>query len=233
MSVSMGFTDYKSGIVSNVGCVSYGNGQAGFNAEDCDQITWDACHAGGKAGLAADGYPFATGATLPTNTNGFTVNGCNRFALAGCTARYNTGSGLVLTNNYTSLSGTVDGGSFSDNSQFGISASVGVTTVTFSSTTECLRNTTANMSLPAPVGYTNLHGPLGSPAVPASTAAYANPWPVDALVVIAGGTVTAIQVNGAGAMAFGAVVAGSFLVPAGGSIQITYTVAPAWYWTAL
>lgn len=230
MSVSQGFTDYRSSLVSNVGCVAYGNGQAGFNGEDCDQITWSGCHSGGKAALAADGYPFAAGATLPANQNGFVVNGCNRFSLQGSTGRYNTNAGLALTNNYTTLSGTVDGGSYSDNA-IGINAAVAVTAVTIGPTTECLRNTTAQVSLLS--GYTDLHGPLGSPAMPGSNSTFTNPYPVDVIVTIGGGTVTDIQVNGPGAMSYGAIVSGSFPVPAGGSIKIIYSVAPTWYWSAL
>jgi hypothetical protein len=66
-----------------------------------------------------------------------------------------------------------------------------------------------------------------TPAVPASTIPVqnANDYPVN--VTISAGTLTAVTVNG--------VVVGStdgtYLVPAAGTISVTYTVAPTWVWT--
>ena len=77
-------------------------------------------------------------------------------------------------------------------------------------------------------------GTFTAPAVPASTVAVADsamPWR-DALVVISGGTVTAIVVDGQTeytSTAQDRVV----LVPTGKTISITYSVAPTWKWTVL
>lgn len=66
------------------------------------------------------------------------------------------------------------------------------------------------------------------PAVPASTVNQqnANPFPVQ--VVITGGTITVVSVNG---LQVGT-GAGTYTVPAGGTISITYSVAPTWAWSA-
>ncbi len=63
------------------------------------------------------------------------------------------------------------------------------------------------------------------PAVPATTVAYTNAG-TDSIVVITGGTVTEIDVNGTNTNK----TAGTFFVPAGQTITLTYTVAPTWTW---
>ena len=67
---------------------------------------------------------------------------------------------------------------------------------------------------------------VGTPAVPASGVAQFNNSPNPTQVVVTGGTVSAISVNGT---ATGA-TSGAFYVPAGGSITVTYSVAPTWAW---
>lgn len=72
--------------------------------------------------------------------------------------------------------------------------------------------------------------PVATPAVPASTVTATNNNAFPVAVAVTGGTVTVISVNGvtqATATGFTAVV------PAGGTIAITYTVAPTWVWSAL
>lgn len=68
-------------------------------------------------------------------------------------------------------------------------------------------------------------GPV-APAVPASTvnATNSNAYPVS--VVVTGGTLTAVVVNGVTV----GTTAGTYTVPVGGTISITYTVAPTWAW---
>jgi hypothetical protein len=76
-------------------------------------------------------------------------------------------------------------------------------------------------------GY-NPAGVLGPPSVPSSTVALANPYPVSCTVYIHGGTVTVISVSGSatGLAATPAMVR----VPAGATITMTYSAAPAWTW---
>lgn len=68
------------------------------------------------------------------------------------------------------------------------------------------------------------------PAIPATTVALRNPFWRHAAVTIAGGTVTAITVNG---VATGA-TSGTVIVPSGHSIAITYSVVPtSWTWVLM
>lgn len=65
-----------------------------------------------------------------------------------------------------------------------------------------------------------------TPAVPASTVAVTNPTGQFVSVAIVGGTMTNVSVNG---VTVGA-GAGNYMVPPGGTITMTYTVAPTWTW---
>ena len=68
---------------------------------------------------------------------------------------------------------------------------------------------------------------LTTPAVPASTTPVANTGFIPVTVVISGGTVTTILINGASAGSGD----GTYTLPAGGTIAVTYSVAPTWTWT--
>lgn len=67
---------------------------------------------------------------------------------------------------------------------------------------------------------------VSSPAVPLSTVAAANSTGTVVAVTISAGTLTSVVVSGSQA----GTTAGTYLVPAGGSISITYSVAPTWAW---
>jgi hypothetical protein len=101
-------------------------------------------------------------------------------------------------------------------------------------------NGTNIITLPgADSGYTwsyklvaaQLAAPTGAvystPAVPASGIQIQNPNSGVAQVVVSGGTVTGVVVNG---IAVG-VGDGTYYVPAYGSIGVTYSVAPTWAWS--
>ena len=68
---------------------------------------------------------------------------------------------------------------------------------------------------------------VATPSVPASTVAQVNSTGVDVSVVITGGTMTNVSVNGSTVGAG----AGTYVVPAGGTITMTYSVAPTWVWS--
>jgi hypothetical protein len=70
---------------------------------------------------------------------------------------------------------------------------------------------------------------VSQPAVPASTVPVQNPNAFPVNVVVAGGTVTSVSVNG---VVVGA-GDGTFVVPAFGSIAVTYSVAPTMVWSAV
>lgn len=70
---------------------------------------------------------------------------------------------------------------------------------------------------------------LVTPSVPASGTPVTNPSPLPVTVVITGGTMSAVVING---ITVGS-GAGTYTLPAGASITLTYTVAPTWTWTAV
>jgi hypothetical protein len=69
-------------------------------------------------------------------------------------------------------------------------------------------------------------GALTAPGIPASTTPVTNNTGVAALVTVFGGTVSVIAVGGTTV----GTTDGSFLVPSGSTITLTYTVAPTWTW---
>lgn len=68
---------------------------------------------------------------------------------------------------------------------------------------------------------------FATPAVPSSTTPVTNTSQLPATVIISGGTLTNVAVNGV-TVGSGD---GTYTVPAGGTIAITYSVAPTWTWT--
>ena len=70
-------------------------------------------------------------------------------------------------------------------------------------------------------------GGISSPPVPASGTAQSNGTGVPVQVEVSGGTVTDIAVDGKTT----GVTSGTVIVPAAGSIILTYTSAPVWSWT--
>lgn len=72
------------------------------------------------------------------------------------------------------------------------------------------------------------YNPVGNkaPAVSSSGVAYTNNFGSDAAVFVTGGTVTVIAIGG---VATG-LTSGSFRVPSGQTITLTYSVAPTWTW---
>jgi Pectate lyase superfamily protein len=75
------------------------------------------------------------------------------------------------------------------------------------------------------VGY-NPVGSLTPPSIPASGSSLTSPFGVDATVNVTGGTVTAIAIGGTAT----GLTSGSFRLPVGQSIKLTYSVAPTWTW---
>lgn len=68
---------------------------------------------------------------------------------------------------------------------------------------------------------------FATPAVPASNTPVTNTTALPATVVISAGTVTNVLVNGVSV----GTGDGTYTVPAGATIAITYSVAPTWTWT--
>lgn len=72
-------------------------------------------------------------------------------------------------------------------------------------------------------------GGFVTPAVPLSTVPVSNTSAMPMTVVISGGTVTTVLVNGVSAGSGD----GTYTVPQGGTIAVTYSAAPTWTWTAV
>lgn len=66
-----------------------------------------------------------------------------------------------------------------------------------------------------------------TPSVPATTVPVTNPTGQFVSVVVTGGTMTNVSVNGV-TVGTGA---GTYQLPPGGSISMTYSVAPTWAWS--
>lgn len=69
-----------------------------------------------------------------------------------------------------------------------------------------------------------------TPAVPATTVAATNTNSFPVAVAVAGGTVTVIAVNGVTQYT---ATGNTVVVPAGGTVALTYSVLPTWTWTAV
>jgi hypothetical protein len=65
-----------------------------------------------------------------------------------------------------------------------------------------------------------------TPSFPLTTVALTNPFGQLASVVITGGSVSAVYVNGVSAG-----TGGTYSVPPGGTISVTYTGSPSWTWS--
>lgn len=70
-------------------------------------------------------------------------------------------------------------------------------------------------------------GGASAPVVPATTVAATNPARIAATVVVTGGTVTNVVVNGVSV----GTGDGTYTVPGGATIALTYSAAPTWTWT--
>jgi len=74
---------------------------------------------------------------------------------------------------------------------------------------------------------------LTAPGVPASGTPQTNSTGQPVAVTVNGGTVTVVAVGGVTQTIDGSnIVAGTFIVPAGSTITLTYSVAPTWTWQA-
>jgi len=70
-------------------------------------------------------------------------------------------------------------------------------------------------------------GGFATPSFPATTVPVTNTSPLPATVVISGGTVGTVTINGASAGSGD----GTYTVPPGQTIAVTYTGSPSWTWT--
>lgn len=221
----------RSGLNQFVGCV-FVNGATGVKCE---------ANASRIVGCVFDG---CKDHNIRLNGSRHIVSACN-FLTIGIGSTANTIEGVRIDN---VADCAVTGCTFAPDAGGGCSSGVSlntgpatntmVTDNTFTTVTGAFG--TAAVNLGAGLGHriTNNRGwnPRGSqtpPTITASPMLLANPFPYDCTVYVAGGTVSAISITGAsgGAVATG-VTSGPIRVPCGGSITLTYSVAPTWTWFA-
>ena len=244
-SLGFGFTTADGREILFNNCHAYLCGGQGFHVDNANaaNITHIGCISGGLATATAS-YPFSAGQSLG-NTFGYVCTvACPSVKYIGCVADNNSSNGFDLR------AGTfvVDGCSSRNNGGSGFRYSntpivrmngghaegnvVGVNIIAVADAPTIritggprLNGNTNNLQI-AGTNYAAPPTNVAAPAVPASTVVQNNPFGWDATVHVAGGTVTVVAVNG---VATG-LIAGTFRVPAGGTITLTYTVAPTWTW---
>lgn len=77
--------------------------------------------------------------------------------------------------------------------------------------------------------FFNFSGSASAPSFPATTVAQVSTYPFPVLVTISAGTITDVTVNGSSVGS----TDGTYVLPALGSITVTYTGSPTWTWTAV
>lgn len=247
---NVGTSSAGSREVVYTACHAYLCGSQGFHidASNVENVVYQGCVAGGTASDQSSGqqYPFTSASSLgngygfvvqvaakaivysacvaDNNTNdGFNLSAAT-VLMVGCTARNNGGSGISVGATTPTL--RVVGGDFEGNTGFNILVN--------SSATPALVRISGNPILSGGGGqyrtggvtYASPPTNVTAPAVPATTVALTSPFSFNATVHVTGGTVTVIAVNGTAT----GLTAGTFRVPAGGTITLTYTVAPTWTW---
>ena len=254
----MGYTDYGSRQVRNVGCVARRCGTHGFNAE-ISEVVYDACIAGGWASntLGDAGYPFADSQTLGNGFNGFEANTGSICYYDDCQSLYNAGNGIGCTDaNAAASQITVSGGRYEYNVQQAFSFnSVACATGSYISS-DTIFNKVGNWWItingsPALWPTDDWVTPY-EPALPTASGATAwtgagsanvitNPFPFDVLIYLQGGTLQSIIVQGSGTNGEGSggskaddINLGSqqiFKIKAGRRFYFNYSIVPtAWSW---
>lgn len=168
----------------------------------------NACAGDGIKFDAVGGQWTCTGNMCYSNANGINVVSSTTGTITGNSCNTNAGKGILSSGSSNTLS--IVGNNCAANSD-------GTADVSFVGSSNNVANN---------IGRVLNVGPLAAPAVPASGVAQTNTFSVDAMVHVAGGTVSAIAVGGTGT----GMTSGSFKVLAGQTITLTYSVAPTWTW---
>lgn len=134
----------------------------------------------------------------------------------------------------------INNAKYENNASYGIDVVAGATKIeimggeTRFNITGAIRNnanaTAAECRIKNVAGYSPV-GFISAPSVPASNTAITNLTGVDVMVYLVGGTLTGnVQINGHGVLA---VTNTGYFLPAGGTIRLTYSVAPGWSWNGV
>lgn len=228
MHLSRNFTHFHCRNTTYVGCMAYASGDDGFNSEISVDTQYIGCVSGGES-TDTTNYPYTTNTNLGNAKNGFRIyNSSSRVQMLGCVSEFNTLAGVAIV----SSSGNglrIIGGSYASNGTYGINQDASGGGFTIGGSPSIVNNTTNSILLNGATASATTNA-ITSPAVPATTVAFTNPYPFACAVVISGGTVSQITVCGITvASATGVTV----IVPPNQNIKLTYTVAPSWSWYSL
>lgn len=222
MTVTNGFTHNGCVGVTHVNCQAFLNGAGGFNSESSDTVAYDSCTAGGKATTGNLSHPYSSGQSLGNAGIGFIANDSTNVLLSNCVSRGNQ-HGLWCSG--PAASGRIVGGSYSDNSLVGINF-VDDSETRFKVTATPVVSGNGSSPYRYTAGFAGGPGVAPVPPVPASGVALTNPFPFDAMVIITGGTVFFLTIDGANPTA----VSGTFPLPFGKDILMSFSAPPTWVW---
>lgn len=172
-----------------------------------------------------------TGCTAGVSTShGFATTGAGfDYHFVNCTAYSNTSRGFLIQHTgSTGQTKLTNCRAISNGTGFQIDA----TPLPFANMVNCEVQGNTTQATFAGVNVSKITGTLSAPAIPATTVAFANPFPFASTVHILGGTVTHINVDGTDvATATSATLPVTTRLPAGKSITLTYSVVPtSWVW---
>jgi hypothetical protein len=201
-------------------CVSYLNAR-GFNSESSQNVVYTNCVAGGIAATdtqAPNGtlFPFAQGQSLGNRGQGFNVFHGSHIYLSNCVSSGNAQGVLIQGSTLVRITG---GGTYGNSGA----------ALIFADASSASETRVKNVDFGSPLGSVEIagatypvYGNVFLGPVPSSGTPWNNPLPFDAMFYSAGGRVTQIAVNGTDTF----LTTGSFRIPAGGSVTLTYESHP-------
>jgi hypothetical protein len=218
-----GFTHNGCSHVTYTNCRSYLNKQSEFNSEASRFVTYTNCQAGGHATTAGAAYPFKPGQNLGGARYGFVVVESRHVNFVGCSATYEQ-TGLYLSPSAGSIS--VNGFDASFNSLgFNIAADTARTSKLVDVRADSC--SLSPLSIQPSPGYSPLYNAyLPAPALVHNTD-IVNPFPFPVSVIIHGGTVNEVIVEG---KTVGA--ARNLILHPGWGVKVRYSGLSVWLWVA-
>lgn len=224
-TAGQGFTHNTCNNLQYLSCRSFSQGSYGFNSEVSNNISYSGCIAGSTSTNAVT-YPYAANTVLSNTSADYVLNQGDQITLTGCQSRGGS-YGFLLTGMNRSI---IAGCFVTSHSTNGVNFYDAQSSENLTMQGNIFYGNGSDYSIyinGAPAN-TNASGPAATvPAIPATGVDITNPYGVDCIVNVVGGTVTGIFVDDAG-MGFG--TNQPFAVPARSLIKITYSVAPTWYW---
>lgn len=225
MKTGQGFTHWTCWSLRYTNCWAAQCGNDAFHSEFTDGIFYVNCQAGGTTNPNLTN-PYAASTNIGALT-GFHLFNATNFHIINCIGQHNTNYGIMIE--AATGPGEIVGGSWNSNN-YGIRLqdAASVTQTTIKARPDCTGNTTSSIWYNGAV--LNLFNFPTAPAVPATTVPLTNPFPIDMIVYVLGGTVTGIAVDANTVLT---ATPGTVIVRQGGTITLTYTVAPTWKWQAV